>query len=185
MSWNSTTGPDWIQYGGPCGSSEVTTVAIDPAKPPVRDYCAEMRAQIAAIDAQAQEDIAQLGYVREVLDRRDHAIRIVYTQFGKQSPRAIRSAPPSRVDERKAIDAMLVEDARRTPAFAAARKAAVVAAADHWETIDAAHIIRDFHGYEERRGGFAKPAPGAEVVDSCRTLEPFMVRAYERARGMK
>ncbi len=99
---------------------------------------------------------------------------------------AVAAARQARVmEERRAIDAILREDARRVPAFAAARKAAVVAAADTWERIDAAGIVQRLHGYEKRRGGFTKPTVDANPMHLFDWIEPAIVATYERARGRR
>lgn len=193
------------------------------AKPPVRDYCAETAAKLAAIDATVTlprrpqnldgyrvapwhevkagqaVSVDAAGFVRAVSSvaelaaqdaaRVDYSERI-HVPFGEQSPRAIRP-PPSREDERRAIDAMLRDDARRTPAFATARKAAVLAYCENHRgaTVDnAATMLAWCRGYEERRGGMGQPAPFAVEwleVNDVTDAEWTAMGCYERARGMR
>lgn len=108
-------------------------------------------------------------------------------------------AEPTQAERRREIDALLREDAKRTPAFATARKSAVLAAAEMFPEIvpeDASSLLNIVEHYEEIRGAMVKPsdastkwrermrtsghscAAHAEACDAG-------IAAYERARGTR
>lgn len=105
-----------------------------------------------------------------------------------QAQREIREA------RRREIDDVLREDARRHPAFATARRGAVMAAyegappcapEDMVPVRHAENILRDCHRYETKRGGMTKPS--AEAVDWARHAGGTFAVAlavYERARSL-
>ncbi len=103
----------------------------------------------------------------------------------------LAALPPSRENDRRAIDALLREDARRTPAFATARRAAVLAAYEDVPEMPAdqtAAILRRCAEYEELRGGGRKASLlAADMVYSWRHTSPVLaaLTAYERARRMR
>lgn len=100
-----------------------------------------------------------------------------------------------REQRRRAISAVLAEDARKFPAFATARRCAVMAAyesappmppEDMLPATHAANILRDCHRYEAKRGGMTKPS--AEAADWMRHAGGTFAVAlsvYERNRGAK
>lgn len=109
------------------------------------------------------------------------------------SPSFINPPLNPRAAARAAIDAILKEDARRFPAFATARKAAVLAAyegappfgpAKMVPVSHAASILRDCHRYEVIRGGMTKPSESAASWVKL-AGGPFAVAlaVYERVRG--
>jgi len=186
-------------------------------RPPVRDYCAELRAQLAAVGAtvtlpKRPQDIDVYRVAPGHSVKAGQAVSVDAAGFVRpiSAPRAVSSVaqlaaqdaarchegswstvPPSREDERRAIDALLREDARRTPVFATARRAAVLAYCENHNgaTVDnAATMLAWCRGYEERRGGMSKPAQAAadwldrnDVTDT----EWTAMGHYERARGMR
>lgn len=105
-------------------------------------------------------------------------------------PTAADVARKEREDIRRGIDLLLAEDARRTPAFATARRAAALAAAEGRPRVDADKIddvIYQCHLYEGDRGGGRAPSEknrrhvGNWGGDAA-MMDAFA--AYERARGM-
>jgi hypothetical protein len=114
-------------------------------------------------------------------------------------------ATAARDAERREIDRLLAEDARKTPAFATARRAAVLAYADNVETRDrtdcrpvnrpafleagmADDVAYRCHLYEADRGGSRSPSLAATRFVESYSYDPAMVAAfsaYERARGMR
>jgi hypothetical protein len=103
----------------------------------------------------------------------------------KPDPRAERER------RRREIDAVLAEDARRFPAFATARRAAVLAATEEFQmhgsdilTSTAERIVGQLHAYEALRGGMAKPSKAADDY-AFDKIEIVALDAYERARGCK
>lgn len=109
----------------------------------------------------------------------------------------LRPAPPdpraAREQRRRAISAVLAEDARRHPAFATARRCAVMAWAESFDmafhalkdgapdAIGARPLLAGLHTYEARRGGMREPRAGA-ADDSGINLR--YVAVYERSRGL-
>ncbi len=96
-------------------------------------------------------------------------------------------------DRRRAeIDAVIREDARRFPAFATARMAAVMAACEMWgddpQVLGSvrAMLINGgwLHSYETRRGGRTKPSEDADHY-ARHTFGTEAQGHYERARGMR
>lgn len=106
----------------------------------------------------------------------------------KPDPRAERE------QRRREIDAELREDARRFPAFATARRAAVLAAYESAppmppeDMLPVGHtknILRDCHRYEAKRGGMTKPSADAVKWAALAggTYE-MALAVYERARSL-
>jgi hypothetical protein len=92
-----------------------------------------------------------------------------------------------RAERRREIDRVVAEDARRFPAFALARRAAV---ADAWEGLPASdiragytaeHVLAACHRYEALRGGLETPS--REAMNFSVYYGETIV-AYERARGL-
>ncbi len=104
-------------------------------------------------------------------------------------PVQISPRKPSREDERRAIDTLLSRDAAATPAFATARRAAVLAFAEHdrhMALADAQDVLRHCRVYEAMRGGMARPSEAAlEYTDDRLMPQSCAFVAYERARGMR
>lgn len=113
-----------------------------------------------------------------------------------------RPAPPLRpaYPDRSAIDAALREDARRYPAFATARRAAVMAACERQIPPPVAEIqtaLAAFHAYEAARGGgrvdISERAPFTDAWRLLRDMTQDISipatgtcwRHYEAARGMR
>jgi hypothetical protein len=104
-------------------------------------------------------------------------------------PLAAPAAPPLSAKEqrRREIDAVLAEDKRQHPAFADARRAAVVAASDTLDltTKDACKaesvpcLLDYLMAYESKRGGGTLPSG---IGHWCTVWQPA-VAAYERARS--
>jgi hypothetical protein len=101
------------------------------------------------------------------------------------------SKPDPHADRRE-IDRLLEEDRRRFPAFATARKAALLgfieARAQHRNrttATQARHLLDELRHYEDLRGGLGQPAPEARQFageDAEAAAEVF--DAYERARSL-
>lgn len=133
-----------------------------------------------------------------------HDVQLVLPR-GVTSAVFLRPAPPLpspppdprlvREQRRREIDAVLREDARRFPAFATARKCAVVAGFEECstnaETLSsgvaqecpgtlAAAWLKTLHEYEAARG--CAKAPSREVRSRFRA--GAMIAAYERARSL-
>lgn len=109
----------------------------------------------------------------------------------KPDPRTRREA------QRREIDAVLREDARRSPAFAVARKCAVMGAFEdtphtpklHTDT--AAELCSMLREYESERGGMRAPKAGASAAIEewgarfgIRGIARDLVASYEIARGL-
>lgn len=97
-------------------------------------------------------------------------------------------APASRYPDRREIDAILRDDARRFPAFAAARRAAVLAfveAEPDASALGVSDAIGMCHAYELRRGGARAPSREAIAITSihCGTYIVPLTH-YERARHL-
>lgn len=103
----------------------------------------------------------------------------------------------SREMRRRAIDHVLAEDARRFPAFATARRCAVMACAEPpgpsiMTPARATALTDGLRAYEDARGGLAAPADGS-VAACMRVVEQepgailhtqVALHAYERARAL-
>lgn len=94
-----------------------------------------------------------------------------------------------RVTRQREIDAILVEDASLHPAFAMARKAAVMAACEgnvsaSWTNAGwAQRVLALFHEYEAKRGGATRPAADAtRFIEGQMASKPIAV--YERYRSL-
>jgi hypothetical protein len=107
----------------------------------------------------------------------------------KPDPRAERER------RRREIDAVLAEDARRFPAFATARRCAVMAAYEAQPNLheSAAHdMLTNLRGYEDARGvgrdpwvRAADPFVGWGRRGGTERAVEAAVASYERARGCK
>jgi len=99
-----------------------------------------------------------------------------------------RDLRTEREQRRREIDAVLREDARRFPAFATARKCAVMARAEalYGYGPDKARANLDaLRVYEERRGGGRTPsAEVAVLLDEADPSVRDFYAAYERARAL-
>lgn len=94
---------------------------------------------------------------------------------------------------RREIDAIIADDAHRFPAFATARRAAVMAAFEGAPPVapedivpvgHASNILRDCHRYEALRGGMTKPSTSAvEWAALAGGSFAIALAAYERMRG--
>jgi hypothetical protein len=90
---------------------------------------------------------------------------------------------------RRKVDAVLAEDGRRFPAFASARRCAVLAdieTAGGWrQQIDVAVLCEQLRTYEDARGGARRPAPEAvrRFTMGYASRENDLA-AYERARAL-
>ncbi len=106
----------------------------------------------------------------------------------------------ARARSRAEIDAVLREDARRWPAFATARRAAVMAACERPDPPPVAEVVTAlaaFHAYENARGGMRVDiSERAPFTDAWRLLRDMgqdisipvagtCWRHYERARGLR
>jgi hypothetical protein len=96
-----------------------------------------------------------------------------------------------RASRRAEISSLLAEDARRHPAFARARVAAVVAAGESQDgrpidmqtRNDVVRLLIILREYEKRREG--QRAAKHEAVDFADPrVEPWVLAAYERARSL-
>ncbi len=92
-------------------------------------------------------------------------------------------------DLRREIDALLREDAREHPAFATARRCAVLAfcegappapPSDLIRPVDVASLLSRLHAYERVRGAGSRPSEAAEAMG----VHVVAVAAYERARRL-
>lgn len=123
-------------------------------------------------------------------------IVVPFTGIDIESIRDWNAAPTSPPDPRIArdkaraeIDAVLREDASRFPAFATARRCAVMSECEPMAHVgsentggrDAGRMLAMLHRYEERRGGLTVPRAGAAAYAEG---DP-MFGHYERARGMR
>ena len=102
----------------------------------------------------------------------------------------LKAARSQRVaTNRAAIDALLREDARSAPAFAVARRAAVLAAAEYCPSLtlrEAAEVTAACLTYEEKRGGMARPRKEAtDFAAGWALTMQSAIGAYERARGCR
>jgi hypothetical protein len=109
------------------------------------------------------------------------------------------TVPNARDERRREIDAVLAEDARRFPAFATARRAAVMASCERPDPPRADEVqtaLAAFHAYENARGGgWGDTSASAPFTDAWRILRDMSGdisipvagtcwRAYERARSL-
>jgi len=145
---------------------------------------------LAFIDGMKSPVVTICGTVTTQLDAVNEAM-------GPYDPAGYSAASPPRAtstreDERRAIDALLREDAQRTPAFATARRAAVLAYAEsapEMSRATAGDVLTACAGYEAIRYGAKAPCMQAiEYVDTWRGEDDPMVEAlghYERTRGMR
>lgn len=169
------------------------------AKPPVRNYCAETAERIAAIDAEANgfvdaalaKPVVTWAWVPGPADTIAAFFAKALADCDAKIVASLAPPPPSREDERRAIDALLRDDARRTPAFATARRAAVLAYAEespYMGTLEAKDMLRWCARYESIRGGMAKPSVEAQEYAEDRSdydAAGAAFNAYERARRMR
>ncbi|HSM93368.1 MAG TPA: hypothetical protein VLT47_10830 [Anaeromyxobacteraceae bacterium] len=97
-------------------------------------------------------------------------------------------SPVAREARRREIDAVLREDARAHPAFATARRCAVMAAVEAWERVkdgrefsmvNVTCLVADLRRYEDARGGLTKPN-----TDAGRGISYEVLAAYESARSL-
>jgi hypothetical protein len=105
------------------------------------------------------------------------------TLFAPPDPRAERE------QRRREIDALLREDARRHPAFATARKCALLAALEDSEVHagDVGHVplfLAELRAYEAARGGGRTPSPLAVVGYTTDAEDARILAAYERTRSL-
>lgn len=144
-----------------------------------------------------------LGYivtnVEFVADSPTDRTRVDYAAEREATGTIEKHAEPTQAERRREIGAMLADDARTTPAFATARKAAVLAAAESFPDITAADahgVLRCATVYEEKRGVLTRPSDaatnwraglksyGSSTAEHSAALDAGLA-AYERARGMK
>lgn len=169
----------------PQGETEATwspTIAWDPAAvtPDMLRSDGEIRrptkssayATLADMTAPLSQDD-----VRRLAD----TLRVTWTP--KQDPLADRE------QRRREIDAVLREDARRFPAFATARRCAVLAVeerAPDTNAGDARSILAECHAYEfHGRDGKRAPSAHALAVNKGRVpLDGLAIVHYERARAL-
>lgn len=127
-------------------------------------------------------DADQLGNVSEAMGPFDEG------KYFADPPHACR---PTQAERRREIDALLREDARTTPAFATARMAAALAAAEcdnDFECNDVRWLLADLRRYEDARGSSRKPSAEAFKIalgwaEDAGGMAAF--KSYERARGMR
>ncbi len=142
--------------------------------------------------ADGADDVAQalVSPSQRALDAITQDARIV------SDPEAPPCAPwpdprAAREQRRRDIDAVLREDARRYPAFAKARMAAVMAAAEpmgpfkpDYDIADVRHYLATCHAYEKLRGGMSKTSGAAADYRRRAASTAAALDAYERARGL-
>lgn len=119
------------------------------------------------------------GLWREPLSVASRHIDETPTLYGSDAERARREAG------RRYIDRLLAEDARRFPAFAAARLRAVIGVVELCRVNDreaecARDILHELHTHEERRGGERRPRAATRIVDA---VTQTAIEMYEEARG--
>jgi hypothetical protein len=200
-----------VMFGIHCGPSEYSPVAIEPKRPIEAGTAVgidenwnlvRMRDGAVAVghvrDIEIASTIAQTitygGYVKDPGESFVTSAKVVHAPPAEEvltSARHLISTwnkpAPSREDERRAIDSMLREDARKTPAFAVARKAAVLAYAEHdpgMGTHEARTVLLQCGEYEALRGGMTRPSERAlEYSDDRFMALSCALVAYERARA--
>lgn len=179
--------PTLPEYG--CDISRYLKPGVDPSEPIAKPVsCGSLSWDPATVDARRHE----MGFgplpklTEEEVRRLADTLRIMWAP--KANPRAERE------QRRREIDAVLREDARRFPAFATARRAAVMATYESAppmppeEMLPVGHaenILRDCHRYEAKRGGMTKPSADAVKWAALAggTYEVALA-VYERARSL-